>query len=189
MFEEKIIEALSNTKIKTELIVYDFDGTLVDTQMPETGKIIWKEKTGNDWPHIGWWSKPESLSTEVFDQPLISSVVSAYKKHILEPNTMNIMLTGRRKEVAKQVQAILDSYGLKFDAYMYNYGGETADNKMQQLEGLLKNNPTIQSVIMYDDRDEHIPRFQAWGDNLVAKGVIKKFKINHVLGPHHGETP
>ena len=50
-----------------KLISFDFDDTLVKTPLPEEGKIVWKEKTGTDWPHRGWWSKPESLDMEIFD--------------------------------------------------------------------------------------------------------------------------
>jgi len=38
-----------------KLISFDFDDTLVHTTLPAEGKVIWKEKTGEDWPHRGWW--------------------------------------------------------------------------------------------------------------------------------------
>ena len=51
---------------RTKLAVFDFDGTLVDTPIPEdANKAIWKEKTALDWEG-GWFSNPNSLSIDVF---------------------------------------------------------------------------------------------------------------------------
>ena len=46
--KEKIKQILrENTEDKiTKLSVFDFDGTTVDTGMPDTHKVIYKEKTG-----------------------------------------------------------------------------------------------------------------------------------------------
>jgi hypothetical protein len=37
----------------------------VDTELPESGKQIYLDKTGKEWPHIGWWGKAESLDIEI----------------------------------------------------------------------------------------------------------------------------
>jgi len=39
----------------TRICVWDFDGTLINTPVPEKGYVQYKEKTGQDWPHKGWW--------------------------------------------------------------------------------------------------------------------------------------
>jgi phosphoserine phosphatase len=36
----------------TKLAVFDFDGTLVDTPLPENGRKEYKAKTGQDWPFL-----------------------------------------------------------------------------------------------------------------------------------------
>ncbi len=46
----------------TNISIFDFDGTLIDTMTPEQGKKIYKEKTGKEWKYKGWWGKIESLS-------------------------------------------------------------------------------------------------------------------------------
>ncbi len=186
---QRLLESISKAGKPTKLSVFDFDGTLVDTPLPEYGKPIWKEKTGKAWPHKGWWGRMESLDMDVFEHPTLPDVISAYRTERAVDTTMTIMLTGRRPHLAKGVKAILDSHGLKFDAYMYNYGGETSANKREQMENILAEAPSIRSIEMWDDRDEHIPVFQAWGDALVKSGRLDDFKINHVLGEHHGLTP
>ena len=72
-FKKLIMESLDKSKI-TKIEIYDFDGTLVDTQLPDTGKPIWKEKTGEDWPYKGWWGRVESLDMDVFEQKPVPSV-------------------------------------------------------------------------------------------------------------------
>jgi hypothetical protein len=39
--------------------------------------------------------------------------------------------------------------------------------------------------IKNNDREEHIPTFQAWGDKLVSSGRLKKFHINLVPTGRH----
>lgn len=177
--------------VYTKIKIFDFDGTLVDTTLPEEGKPIWKEKTGKDWPHIGWWSKVESLDMEIFDNPTLPSVIEDYNKVKDEEGVLMVMLTGRRakRPLEEAVKKILDSHNLTFDLYFHNNGGETGENKMYRMEKLLKQYPNVRSIEFWDDRDSHIPRFQEWGDRMVSEGKLDEFKINHVLGEHHGETP
>ncbi len=81
------------------------------------------------------------------------------------------------------VKDILDSKGFEFDEYHYNRGGSTEVAKLKTLEDLLSRYPDVQVVELWDDRDEHIPIFQAWGDEKVKSGRLSDFKINHV--PQH----
>ena len=174
----------------TRLEVYDFDGTLIDTPLPEVGKPIWEKAYGKEFPHQGWWSRIESLDTDIFDMRPLPQVVAAYKKSSVRPDTKNVMMTGRRggrkfDELMGKVKSILDSKGLTFDGYYYNYKGETSAYKIDELNKILSENPNIVDVTLYDDRDEHIPVFQAWGDALMGSGRLKQFTINHIKGDHH----
>jgi len=170
-------------KIITKLSVMDFDGTLVDTGIPDTHKPIWKEKTGTDWPHEGWWGRKESLDLSVFDFKTKPEVISDYRKEAANENTMVIMLTGRRAKLGAEVKAVLDSKGLTFDDYLFNYGSDTLTNKIEQVEKILTYNPEIIFLEMWDDRNEHIPTFEEWGNNLVKIGRLQNFKMNHIHNP------
>ncbi len=35
----------------TKLSIFDFDGTLIMSPLPDTGKIEYEKKTGHPWPH------------------------------------------------------------------------------------------------------------------------------------------
>lgn len=169
----------------TKISVFDFDGTLVDTQLPELGKKKYKEKTGKDWPFSGWWGQPLSLDMTIFDMPLIKSVISDYQKEKSNPNTCTVMLTGRIVKLGDYVKKILDANNLKFDEYHFNRGGSTDVAKIKTMEALLEKYPLAKELEMWDDRLEHIPVFKTWGNNLVNKGRLNAFNINVVPSNHH----
>jgi hypothetical protein len=169
----------------TKLAVFDFDGTLVDTPLPEFGKKEYQEKTGKTWPFPGWWGQPLSLDMDIFEMPTVPMVISAYKKEKVNPETCMVMLTGCMVKLGDLVKKILDSKGLRFDEYHFNRGGSTETAKMKTMESLLGKYPDATELEMWDDRLEHIPIFQAWGDNLVKSGRLKKFNINVVPADRH----
>jgi hypothetical protein len=160
----------------TKISIFDFDGTLINTATPETGKITWKEKTGQDWPYIGWWSKKESLDSNVFDNNPISSVIDAYKVESNNPNTLLVMMTGRISKLSNEVEGILSSNGLKFDEYLYNNVSDTLKFKLGKLDKFLLDYPDLESILMYDDREEHVIEFINWG----KRHPEIKFEIVHV---------
>ena len=172
--KSKVREALTNNP-PVVLNIWDFDGTLVDTGLPETHKPIWKEKTGTEWPHVGWWGRVESLDP-LFNHPAIASVKADYNEH--KDDGINVMLTGRRKNLAAEVEAILKKECYTFDKYLYNYGGDTLSNKIEQMGNLLKEYPTIKVISLWDDR--HLPEFKQWGDNLIDNGRLDTININQV---------
>jgi hypothetical protein len=158
-------ENVGDNKI-TRIAVFDFDGTLVNSPLADEGKLEYREKTGKDWPYKGWWGRAESLDMDIFDIRPLPSVLSAYKHERAKPNTLVIMLTGRIPALSKEVEKILSTYGFSFDEYFYNTGGSTLTYKIQTLDKLLQKYPDVKSLIMWDDRLEHIEPFKAWGDSL-----------------------
>ena len=48
MIKKRITEAL-NKQLITKFRVWDFDGTLIDTPLPDKGKITYQDKTGKIW--------------------------------------------------------------------------------------------------------------------------------------------
>ena len=104
----------------SEIAIFDFDGTLMDTPHPEEGKKEWEEKTAQPYPHIGWWSKRESLDNKVFNIKPIASTILDYTVESDDPHTLMIMLTGRLPQQADQVEEILNGYNILFDEYHYS---------------------------------------------------------------------
>ena len=164
------------------LYVFDFDGTLINTgKGDEEQKNIYKEKTGNDWGWSSWWDRKESLDTNIFTHTPIPDVVGIYNNVIDIPNILVVMLTGRKTNLSEYVEAVLKKNGLMdFDRYMYNYGGDTLTNKKDQIFDLVNEIDTIRKIVMYDDRDVHIPQFNIFCGELIKLGFIDEFNVFHV---------
>jgi len=161
---------MKENKIK-KLISFDFDDTLVHTPLPNEGKKIWKEKTGEDWPHRGWWSKPESLDTEIFDIPLNKKIHKRYQQAIKDPDNYVILATGRIEPLKDEVYEILGDYGLSFDETHLNPGIDTFEFKSNLFAKLIYELQP-EEFIMYDDRQEHLVRFVAWANAMPCKVTI-----------------
>ena len=171
---EIIIESI------TKISIFDFDSTLVASPEPETGKLIWKEKTGEDWPHEGWWGKNSSLDLDVFDIPVIPSTIEAYRFESMEPTTYVVMMTGRLPKNANHVKSILEQHDLEFDTYLYKKGGDTLSYKLRKLSQMIETFPNVTTIENWDDRELHIEGFSRWGDEQSIN-----VKINKVVAPEH----
>jgi hypothetical protein len=169
----------------TKLSVFDFDGTLIETPTEVNGKIIYRQKTGMEWPHKGWWSKPETLDPAYFEFPVVKAVIEDYKREKSNPDTMVILLTGRIPKLSHLVENILDSHGLKFDGYYYNTGGSTDVSKVRTLNEILGQNKSIRSVELWDDRILHVPIFESWGKKLSEEGRLDNFSVNVIYSGNH----
>lgn len=159
------------TKI-TKVSVFDFDGTLIDTTMPDEGKKLWKEKTGEDFPHKGWWSKRESLDLNIFPNNAFDDMKSEFNKAKSEPNTFVALCTGRITPLTNQVKAVLAKHGFKFDDVIltgdnrFNNGANnTLTFKINYLNSLQKQFPNLEEIEFWDDRKIHEQSFKTWGDN------------------------
>ena len=169
----------------TKIAIFDFDGTLVDTELPITGKQKYLDKTGKEWPHQGWWGKAESLDTDIFETPLVEMVKEAYDTIKLEDETLMVMLTGRMIKLQTHVEKILEEHGLEFDEYHYNKGGATEIAKMKTMDMLLDKFPEVDEIVLFDDRLEHIPIFSTFLDEKRKSGRLKRFTITVVPADRH----
>jgi hypothetical protein len=162
----------------TKLEIFDFDGTLVDTPLPDEGKDLYQNKTGKPWPHQGWWGRVESLDTTIFDMKVIPMTKSLYLKAMVDDDSLKVMLTGRLRKLSKEVETVLQKLNLTFDEKHYNNGGATEDSKMKTINDILERYPLIEFVTMADDRLSHIPIFTEFLQKHKDSGRIKGFKIN-----------
>jgi hypothetical protein len=108
--------------MNTILNVFDFDGTLADSPLPDIGKMEYERIVGKPYPHQGWWGREESLST--FDVKLHEPVLQKYLKHVEDVNSYNILLTSRLPKFETIIKTILDKNNVKFDKYLFKNGGK-----------------------------------------------------------------
>jgi hypothetical protein len=155
-----------------KLICFDFDATLFHTALEDEGRVIWKEKTGETWPYVGWWSKPETLDTTIFDTPLNREVYDEYLKAVSDSENFVILATGRIERLRPQVEAILNKNNLSFDGVFCKRGpGDTFYFKKTLFETLI-NDLKPDEFIMYDDRQLHLIEFEEWAKTIDCKVTI-----------------
>jgi hypothetical protein len=141
------------------LNVFDFDGTLMNSPLPEEGKVKYKELTGSDWPHRGWWGQTDSL--EPFEVEPIESTQKLYDEYSSIPNSVNILMTNRLAKFESIVKEKLRGHYI-FDHYDFKNDNK---EKPERIAMILKNNPTIEVVNIFDDMDEQIERFNKFKDD------------------------
>jgi hypothetical protein len=115
----------------------------------------------------------KGISKNIFENNPISKTLQAYREQSSRPDTLTILLTGRHTGVGELVTDILDSKGLTFDDYIYKTGNlDTADFKVEVLNKLVSKNPRLQEIEIWEDRDDHLPIFQAWANNQHFKVLV-----------------
>jgi len=144
-----------------KIVIFDFDGTLFHTPEPKLGEVIWKQKTGIDWPYTGWWSKKETLDLNIFNIPLNQFVYRKYLEAVAEDNTYVVLATGRIERLRKEVETILRENNLSFDRVDLNTGGDTLTFKTRLFEKLIQKYKP-KTLVMYDDRHLHLVEFEKW---------------------------
>jgi hypothetical protein len=156
------------------LFIWDFDATLYKTPEPLTGVHIFKEKMGFDYPHRGWFSKRESLDIRIFDIELNEWVYSEYLRAKEIEDSYHVICTGRIKPLRDCIETILDKDGIKMDDIFCNWGGRTETFKVKVFDLLYeKFKDTVETITIYDDRDQHIGLFMDW-----ARGISKEKGID-----------
>lgn len=130
------------------LVVFDFDGTLFNSPEKESGKKIWKEKTGKDYPHVGWWGRKESLDTDVFDIKPFPNVLNKLEKEKDIPDTQVIILTSRMEKLRSEIEKILDNNNIIVDDVLLKKGGK---GKGEVILKIADYNPDLEEIIVYDD--------------------------------------
>jgi hypothetical protein len=156
----------------TEISFYDFDGTLFDTYEPEEGKKIYKEKTGDEYPHKGWWGRKESLDLNIFNIKANNTVYSKWLSDSKNGNVKTVLLTNRLYKLKNEVLMILTKNNMIFDEYSFKKGG--AD----KVERILSNiDDNIKTINIYDDREKELVEFDKFKEDYTDKYNINVFRV------------
>ena len=130
------------------LAIYDMDGTLINSPEKEEGKQIWKEKTGEEYPHKGWWGRRESLNTDIFDIKPIPAVHSKFKKDVADSDTYTVILTARLEKLRPEVENVLNLNGIQPDKLILKKGNETKGDVILKL---IESMPDLEKIEVYED--------------------------------------
>lgn len=167
------------TRQNKNIHFYDFDGCLMNTFEKNEGIKRWEEKTGKKYPHIGWWSKPESLDVNIFDIKPNPQILKEFLKSKNDENTQVIILTARMEKLRSEVERVLDINNIKPDEVVLKKGNET---KGDVILNYVKNNLYVNEIIIFDDFaggiDEKINEVTEI-KNKIPKNI--KYKIINVI--------
>lgn len=167
-------------KMKTQIIrvaFYDFDNTLVEVPNAGFGKFYWEKKTGKKYPHIGWWSKKESLDMDVFKFDPIEEVVVKLKRDFEDEHCWTVLLTNRVDKLKVEVNNILENNGISLDEFKMSRPGSTS--KIQRIKEVLNDLPQSHLIEIYDDDDGNIKLFEQLRSELEEEGKsVTIYNIN-----------
>lgn len=173
------VGVFSNPDGPKELHMYDFDNTLFKSPHPP---VTMKNKGA-------WWSDVGSLSEPVVPQIpgpewWIQNTVSEAQKSIQDPNVHAVVITGRkdRGDLRYRIAEILQSAGLNFDGVYLNNQKDTRSFKIAKLREIIRMNPSIEKVVIWEDRGHHLEFFldQLKKNGLETAGNLVSEKFNNI---------
>lgn len=157
---------------------YDFDGTIIDSPMPDLGKLLWAKKYGKVYPHRGWWSKSESLDMELFDIKPIKEVERRLQKDIKDKNCWVVLLTNRISKLKPEVSKVLNHLNISVDEFQMM--DRINFSKSIRIKNVLQDFPQASQIDILDDDDKNIHDFLKLKNELQQEG--KTVIIYKVIG-------
>lgn len=130
------------------LAIFDLDKTIFNTPEAQDGKRVWSRTKGEDYTMKGWWSKPESLDTNVFDIKPFPAVLAQLNREKITPDTVVVILTSRMERLRPQVENILKINNIYVDELILKEGKE---DKGDIILKIAIYNPDLKEIVVYDD--------------------------------------
>jgi len=165
-----------NNEIK--LAFWDCDGSLVNTPLPEYGKDIWSKYHNKPYPHIGWWSKLESMCLDAFDIKTVPHVHAMFDTYESE-GYINYIHTSRMLHFKGTIQQILDKNGIIVKDILTKKGNlDKGDRILEIVDQYIKDNKTIKHILFVDDRQKEVDVVENIRDILNSMDIgLTIFKI------------
>ena len=159
-------------KMKT-VHIFDFDGTLVDSPLPQEGKVMFTRITGRAYPYQGWWGREESLLPE-YDIKPIPLVHEAYTEAKINGDAV-VLLTNRMSKLERHVVHVTNSLGMVFDQYSFKYDHRTKSDRARDI--IVRHFPEVDIVHVWEDMDEHVLDFRSLETKLRALDDTKIIEV------------
>jgi hypothetical protein len=159
-----------------KLVAIDFDKTLMQTFEPEEGKEIWSDAKGVEYPHVGWWSKPESLDMEVFDIKPFTNVLSLLRREVNNKETYVIILTSRQEKLRPEVQVVLDANHIVVDKLDMKTSEKTKGEKILEY---IHEFPELRQIDVFDDRESDILGYKEIREQIPEHIRFRIFQANN----------
>lgn len=177
-----IAESRTTEKDHTQIMrisFYDFDRSIMDGPTPEIGREIWRRKTGEDFPHLGWWSKKESLDHTIFPFTPIREVADRIKRDYEDPSCWTMVLSNRVESLLPYMKSLMDQYDIKVDDFLLR----RPDNlpKPVRIKRMLPKFPQATSIDIHEDDPNNLELFRELKQEIGPRGYL--VSIFQVLPP------
>jgi hypothetical protein len=168
----------------TKIHIYDFDGTLFETPLPQHGIPLYERVTGRRFPVIGhWWATEHSLDCSVFDIEA-GQAYNDYFKSAASTDVITLMMTGRNMAIRNAVLNILNNHSMKFSYSIFKpdeFPSSTLVYKTRAIQELITRFENLEEIVMWEDRKEHATAFRDLNNKFTnSSGVRIKIKVNLV---------
>ena len=151
----------------TKLSVFDFDNTLFKSpDAPKNYKGNWHaSKESLDIPNIP--KVPDDSFWNV-------NVVNKAKEEISDSKNCVILLTGRIDQFFEErIKQLIKQKNINFKHIWLNeFGRDTAEFKIEKIEEILKQNPTIKKIEMWEDEKEKAAIYKEKFGNMIKINLI-----------------
>lgn len=158
-------------KEQKTLAFFDCDGTLIHTELPDTGKQKWAAHYGKPYPHLGWWGREESLDLTIFENKPHDFVHGEYLKIANDPAYLKFILTSRMPKLRNHLQAILDKHGIVMQEILCAEGKLTKGDRINRMIETHQAHYDIVEVIMYEDRNKEIATIEPYRSQWEQQGI------------------
>lgn len=152
----------------TNLIVFDFDSTLYNSPLPNP--LLWGPiLRGRLVSCFGWFGHLVSLQiTQNSNRNWWhQSTVEMARNYIGNPLNLVVCLTGRNIVFQNLIESLLAKENINMHMIITkpaSFSGSTVNYKIEEIEKLIIQNPTIQHVEIYDDRPQQLKQMQFYLD-------------------------
>ena len=164
----------------TQLFLFDFDGTLVNTPGPGEGPGLYEKVTGSAWPHSKWTVYGESLVHPMSTLCSPGPALFQFFSHQSRSQSLTVVLMCRLESISASVREVLSNFGVHPDILLCkedNSPLHTPEYKAVQLRRLLERCPKIQYVKIWNDLAENIACFA----NVTVDYLDREFELVDVL--------
>jgi len=166
---------------KVKISLFDFDGCLVDTALPERDKTLWEKHHNKPWPFQGWWGRMESMCPDAFDTKTFADRHEEFVK-LDDQGFEQYILTSRLPRFTDRIKDILSANGLSVKKIFTKTNATKGERILELIAEYKAEGIEIEHIKFFDDRLKEIVTAEAVRPQIEAMGIV--FDVIQVENNH-----
>jgi FMN phosphatase YigB (HAD superfamily) len=166
---------------KAKIALWDCDGCLVDTPLPERDKTSWEKHHDKPWPFQGWWGRMESMCADAFN---ITTFADRHEEFVkLDGEGFEqFILTSRLPRFTDRIKDILSANGLSVKKIFTKTNATKGERILELIAQYKAEGIEIEHIKFFDDRLKEIVTAEAVRPQIEAMGIT--FDVIQVENDH-----